>query len=94
MAPLDTTIDNKVSSFQINLSSRFENKLLPNDLIIVRNYGDDDEDVGEEFGGVVDQQGQPTPKSMPWPHTESVLDALYIDGKIISRSFQWNWFEA
>ena len=54
------TIDYKVSSFQINLSSGFENKLLPNDLIIVRNHGDDEEDVGEEFGGVVDHQGQPS----------------------------------
>ena len=61
MTPLDTIIDyNKVSSFQINLSSRFENKLLPYDLIIVRNHGDDDKDVGGEFGGVVDQQGQPS----------------------------------
>ena len=60
MTPSNTTIDYKVSSFQINLSFGFENKLLPNDLIIVRNYGDDDEDVGEEFGGVVDQQGQPS----------------------------------
>ena len=50
----DTTIDYKVSSFQINLSYEFENKLLPNNLIIVRNHGDDEEDVGEEFGGVVD----------------------------------------
>ena len=58
--PSNTTIDYKVSSFQINLSSGFENKLLPNDLIIVRNHGDDEEDVGEEFGGVVDQQGQPS----------------------------------
>ena len=58
--PSDMTIDYKVSSFQINLSSRSENKLLPNDLIIIRNYGDDEEDVGEEFGGVVDQQGQPS----------------------------------
>ena len=49
-----------MSSFQINLSFRFENKLLPNNLIIVRNYGDDEEDVGEEFGAVVDQQGQPS----------------------------------
>ena len=48
-----------MSSFQINLSSEFENRLLPNDLIIVRNHGDDEEEVGEEFGGVVDQQGQP-----------------------------------
>ena len=58
---MDTIIDyNMVSSFQINLSSGFENKLLPNDLIIVRNHRDGDEDVGEEFGGVVDQQGQPS----------------------------------
>ena len=55
MTPSDTTIDYKVSSFQINLSCGFENKLLPNNLIIIRNYRDDEEDVGEEFGGVVDQ---------------------------------------
>ena len=54
MTPLDTIIDYTVSLFQINLTSGFENKLLPNDLIIVRNHGDDDEDIGEEFGGVVD----------------------------------------
>jgi len=54
MTHSDTTIDYKVSSFQINLSYEFENKLLPNDLIIVRNHGDDDEDVGEEFGGMMD----------------------------------------
>ena len=58
--PSDTTIDYKVRSFQINLSFGFENKLLPNDLIIVRNHGDYAEDVGEEFGGIVDQQGQPS----------------------------------
>ena len=53
--------------FQINLSFGFENKLLPSDLIIVRNHGDDEEDVGEEFGGVVDQQGQPKPSWRPNP---------------------------
>ena len=58
--PSDTTIDYNVSLFQINLSCGFENKLLHNNLIIVRNHGDDEEDVGEEFGGVVDQQGQPS----------------------------------
>ena len=64
--PSDTIIDyNKVSSFQINLSSRFENKLLPYDLIIVRNHGDDEEDIGEEFGGVVDQQEQPSRVGCP-----------------------------
>ena len=49
-----------MSLFQINLSSGFENKLLSNDLIIVRNHGDDEEDVTEEFGGMVDQQWQPS----------------------------------
>ena len=34
-------------------------------------------------------QEQPAPKLMLRPHTESVLDGLYMDGKIISRSFQW-----
>ena len=48
-----------MSLFQINLSFRFKNKLLSNDLIIVRNHGDDEENVGEEFGGLVDQQGHP-----------------------------------
>ena len=43
----------------MNLSFGFENKLLPNDLIIVRNHGDDEEETGEEFGGLVEQQGRP-----------------------------------
>ena len=60
MTSSDTTMDCKVSLFQINLSCGFKNKLLPNDLIIVRNHGDDEEDVREEFGGMVDQQGQPS----------------------------------
>ena len=40
--------------------------------------------------GVQEQHAQ---KKMPRPHTESVLDVLYMDGKIISRSFQWNQFQ-
>ena len=59
ITPSDTTADYKVSSFRMNLACGFENKLLPNDLIIVRNHGDDEENVGEEFGGLVDQQGHP-----------------------------------
>ena len=39
-------------------------------------------------------QEQPAPKFTPRPHMESVMDALYMDGKIISRSFQWHQFEA
>ena len=74
--PSDTTIDYKVSSFQINLSSRFENKLIPNDLIIFRNHGYDEEDIGEEFGGVVDHQGQPSRVGGPIQvEFESVLES-------------------
>jgi hypothetical protein len=32
-------------------------------------------------------------KLTPMSHTESDLDVLYMDGKIISRSFQWNRFQ-
>ena len=39
-------------------------------------------------------QEQPAPKSTPRPHMESILVALYMDGKIISWSLQWHWFEA
>ena len=36
-------------------------------------------------------QKQPAPKMTPRSHTKSVLNVLYMDGKIISRSFQWHW---
>ena len=39
-------------------------------------------------------QEQPTPKMMPRSHTEFISDVLYMDGKIISRSFQWHQFQA
>jgi hypothetical protein len=41
----------------MTLSIDFENILLYNDLIIIRNHGDDEEDIGEGFGGMEDQQG-------------------------------------
>jgi hypothetical protein len=50
---------NTVNLFQITLSIDFENILPPDNLIIVRNHGDDDEDVGESFRGVEDQHGHP-----------------------------------
>ena len=31
---------------------------------------------------------------MPRLHTELDLDVIYMVGNIISRSFQWNWFES
>ena len=37
--------------------------------------------------GVQEQHAQ---KMTPRSHTESVLDVLFIDGKIYSRSFQWH----
>ena len=39
-------------------------------------------------------QEQPAQKMTPRSHTVSVLDVIYMDGKIISRSFQWNLFQA
>jgi hypothetical protein len=39
-------------------------------------------------------QEQPVLKRTPMSHTESDLDVLYMDRKIISRSFQWNQFQA
>jgi hypothetical protein len=41
------------------LSIDFVNILLPNDLIIVRNHGDDEEKVGESFRGMEDQEEHP-----------------------------------
>jgi hypothetical protein len=35
---------NMVNSFLCSFTNYFENQLLPNDLIIVRNHGDDEED--------------------------------------------------
>jgi hypothetical protein len=35
---------NTVKSFLYSITKYFENRLLPNDLIIVRNYEDDEED--------------------------------------------------
>ena len=39
-------------------------------------------------------QVQSARKSMPRSHTESILDVLYMDEKIISRSFQWHRSQA
>jgi hypothetical protein len=49
----------QVSSFLSNYSCDFENSLLPNDLIVLRNKGEDQQGRGEGFGGVEDQQGRP-----------------------------------
>ena len=46
----------------MNLSCGFENKLLLDDLIIVRSH---EEDVRDEFGGLVDQQRHPNRDGSP-----------------------------
>ena len=38
----------------------FENRLLPNDCIMIRNLGEEFNTLGEELEGVVDQQGSPS----------------------------------
>ncbi|KAK3150093.1 hypothetical protein QOZ80_3AG0227930 [Eleusine coracana subsp. coracana] len=50
----------QVSSFLMFCLFDFENRLQPNELIIVKNHGDDDEIACEVIGGVMGQQGYPS----------------------------------
>jgi hypothetical protein len=105
----------QVISFLRNYSYAFESSMLPNDLIVLRNEGEDQQGLGERpwrRGGPAWTSGsrwktkpvrlrfsfglqeQPVLKRTPMSHTESDLDVLYMDGNIISRSFQWNQFQA
>jgi hypothetical protein len=89
--------------------------MLPNNLIVLRNEGENQQGRGEipwRRGGPARTsrsrwkskpvrlrfsfglQEQPILKRTPMSHTESDLNVLYMDGKIISISFQWNWFQA
>jgi len=50
----------QVSSFLSNVYCEFDNRLLPNDLIVLRNKGEDHKGRGEDLGGVEDQRpGRP-----------------------------------
>jgi hypothetical protein len=49
----------QVSSFLCMYSCAFENRVLPNDLIVLRNEGEDQHGHEEGLGGVEDQQGRP-----------------------------------
>ena len=49
----------QVSSFLSNYFCEFENSLLPNNLIILRNKGENQQGHGEGLGGVEDQRGRP-----------------------------------
>jgi hypothetical protein len=50
----------EVSSFLSTSLYVFENRLLPNDYIMIRNHGEHQEILGEELGGGKDQQGRPS----------------------------------
>ena len=50
----------EVSSFLSNPFHIFENRLLPNDVIFLRNIGESHEELGERHRGGEDQQGRPT----------------------------------
>jgi hypothetical protein len=83
-----------------------ENRLLPNNVMMIRNYGEDKEGLKERCGGGKEQQSwspnpsragiqfgfqeQSAPKSSPRSHTNSVLEILYMEGKLRGSIFQWN----
>ena len=47
----------EVSSFLSDPFHTFENRLLPNDVILLRNIGEGYEELGERYRGGEDQQG-------------------------------------
>ena len=55
----------QVSSFLSNYFCNFENSLLPNDLIVIRNKREDQQGLGEGLGGVEDQRGRPDQNGGP-----------------------------
>jgi hypothetical protein len=59
---LCTTIraKDKVSSFLYYLFTYFQNRLLPKNIIIIRNYGDDDGVLKDRHGGERTSKGRPT----------------------------------
>jgi hypothetical protein len=54
-----------VISFLHNYSCAFESSMLPNDLIILRNEGEDQQGCGKDLGGVEDQRGRPDQDRRP-----------------------------
>ncbi len=49
-----------VSSFLCSSLYEFENRLLPNDYIVIRNNGEDKETLGEGIRVIKDHQGRPS----------------------------------
>jgi hypothetical protein len=55
----------EVSSFLNSSSYDYENRLLPNDYIVIRNHGEGQGIIGEGFRGVEDQQGHTSKEGGP-----------------------------
>jgi hypothetical protein len=55
----------EVSLFLSNSLYDFENRLLPNNYIMLRNEGEDQETHGGGLGGVEDQRGRPNKDGGP-----------------------------
>ena len=55
----------EVSSFLSNSLYNFENRLLPNDYVLLRNHGEDKETHRGRLGGVEEQLGRPTTAGVP-----------------------------
>jgi hypothetical protein len=55
----------QVISFLRNYSSTFESSMLPNDLVVLRNEGEDQQGRGKDLGGVEDRRGRPDQDGSP-----------------------------
>ena len=55
----------EVSSFLSTPLYDFENMMLPNDYIVIRNHGEGEEMLGDGLGGVQDQLGRPSQEGGP-----------------------------
>ena len=58
----------EVSSFLSDPFHTFDNRLLPNDVILLRNIGEGHEGLRGHGGGDDDQQGRPTKTGGPIQH--------------------------
>jgi len=64
-----------VSSFLSQSLYDFENILLPNDYIVLRNHGEDQGMDKGWLGGVEDQQGRPSQGGDPTESTSSLFES-------------------
>jgi hypothetical protein len=55
----------EVSSFLSDHFYTFDNRLLPNDVILLRNIGEVHEELGERYRGGEEYQGRPTQAGGP-----------------------------